>query len=121
MTEQLTIWHNPRCSKSRKTLEMLEERGFKPAIRSYLDDPPSPHEMEAVLEALDVQPREVIRSKEDAFDEQGLDDPDLSREDLIAAMSERPILIQRPIVLTSDGRAALGRPPESVLELVDVI
>ena len=119
MADSLTIWHNPRCSKSRKTLQILEERGFKPDVREYLDDPPSPQEIDAVLEGLDVQPREVIRSKEDVFDEQGLDEPDLSREDLIAAMSMHPILIQRPIVLRSDGRAALGRPPESVLKLID--
>ena len=112
-----TIWHNPRCSKSRQTLALLEERGISPAVRLYLDDAPSTAEMIEVLRQLGIKPWELLRRGEKMFKELGLD-KDTADEALINAMSANPILIERPIVI-HDGGAALGRPPESVLGLFD--
>lgn len=119
MTNQLTVWHNPKCSKSRKTLELLETRGFKPQLRKYLDDPPAQEELDKVLEALNLAPRELMRKKEAEFEELNLADASRTHEELVRAMVNHPVLIQRPVVITSDGRAKLGRPPESVLALFD--
>ena len=112
-----TIWHNPRCSKSRQTLALLEERGISPAVRLYLDDAPSTAEMIDVLRQLGIKPWELLRRGEKMFKELGLD-KDTPDETLIEAMSANPILIERPIVIHGGG-AALGRPPESVLGLFD--
>jgi arsenate reductase len=112
-----TIWHNPRCSKSRQTLALLEERGISPIVRLYLDDAPSTSEVAEVLEQLGIKPWELLRQGEKVFKELGLD-KDAADEALIEAMSANPILIERPIVI--NGRdAALGRPPESVMRLFD--
>ena len=111
-----TIWHNPRCSKSRQALALLEERGISPAVRLYLDDAPST-EVAEVLRQLGVKPWELLRRGEKVFKELGLD-KDTADEALVEAMSANPILIERPIVV-HDGGAALGRPPENVLELFD--
>ena len=111
------ILHNPRCSKSRATLSLLREHGIEPDIVPYLDTPPDAAELGRILDALGMQPRELMRTGEAAYAEQGLDDASLSRDQLIAAMIEHPILIQRPIVLQGD-RAAIGRPPEAVLEIL---
>lgn len=112
------IWHYPRCSKSRQTLALLEERGIDPEIRKYRQDPPDAETLDRVLKMLDMQPRELMRRKEDPYTVLNLDDDTLSREDLIAAMVEHPILIQRPVVI-ADGKAAVGRPPEAVLALFE--
>lgn len=112
-----TIWHNPRCSKSRQTLALLEERGISPAVRLYLDDAPSIAEMTEVLQQLGIKPWELLRRGEQVFKALGLD-KDTADEALIKAMSANPILIERPIVIHGGG-AALGRPPESVLGLFD--
>lgn len=112
-----TIWHNPRCSKSRQTLALLEERGISPAVRLYLDDAPSTAEMIEVLRQLGIKPWELLRRGEKMFKELGLD-KDTPDETLIEAMTANPILIERPIVIHGGG-AALGRPPESVLGLFD--
>ena len=112
-----TIWHNPRCSKSRQTLALLEERGISPAVRFYLDDAPSTTEVGEVVSQLGIKPWELLRRGEKVFKELGLD-KDTADETLIEAMSTNPILIERPIVIHGGG-AALGRPPESVLELFD--
>ncbi len=119
MTNQLTVWHNPKCSKSRKTLELLEKRGFKPQVRRYLEDPPTQEELDQVLEALNLDPRELMRRREAEYEEMDLADAGRTHEELTRAMINNPVLIQRPVVLTSDGRAKLGRPPESVLSLFD--
>lgn len=111
------IFHNPRCSKSRATLELLRERGIEPEITLYLQSPPSAKELSSILGLLGCEPRELMRSKEAEYSEQGLDDPELSREELIDAMAATPKLIERPIVL-ANGKAAVGRPPESVLEIL---
>lgn len=110
-----TIWHNPRCSTSRATLALLEERGITPTVRLYLQDPPSEAELRAALKALNLSARALIRQKEAAFREAGLTKAS-SEDDLIAAMAAHPILIERPVVF-HHGRAALGRPPEAVLAL----
>ena len=110
-----TIWHNPRCSKSRETLALLEAQGIAPAIRLYLQDPPSEAELRDALARLGLSARDLIRRKEAAFRDAGLS-ADSSDAALIAAMAANPVLIERPVVLHGD-RAALGRPPEAVLAL----
>jgi arsenate reductase len=113
----VVIYHNPRCSKSRQALELLKSRGVEPEVVKYLDTPPDQATLEQVLEMLGMQPRDLMRKKEKEYRELGLDDPDLSRQQLIAAMVSHPKLIERPIVV-KDGKAALGRPPEQVLEVL---
>ena len=112
-----TIWHNPRCSKSRQTLALLEERGIGPTVRLYLDDAPSASEVAEVLQQLGIKPWELLRRGEKVLNELGLD-KDAADDALIEAMSANPILIERPIVIHG-GDAALGRPPESVMRLFD--
>lgn len=111
------IFHNPRCSKSRATLALLRERGIEPEITLYLEAPPSAEELSGILNMLGREPRELMRKGEAEYREQGLDDAGLSRDQLIAAMVATPKLIERPIVL-ANGKAAVGRPPESVLEII---
>lgn len=110
------IWHNPRCSKSRQTLALLEEKGVAPVVRKYLEDAPSEGELEGVLAALGLTAIELMRTKEKEFKELGLT-KDTSPDLLIAAMSKTPKLIERPIVF-HDGKARLGRPPEAVLDIL---
>ncbi|MCK0164714.1 arsenate reductase (glutaredoxin) [Marinobacter sp. S6332] len=117
MTEPIRIFHNPRCSKSRQTLELLTERGIEPEIIRYLETPPTGQELSDILEALGRQPRELMRTGESEFKEQGLDNPNLNRDQLIAAMVATPKLIERPIVL-ANGKAAVGRPPENILTIL---
>ena len=113
----VTIWHNPRCSKSRQTLALLRERGVEPEIVEYLKTPPTAGDLEAVLDKLDMEPRDLMRRKEAAYREAGLDDPALGRRALVEAMVAYPVLVERPVVLAG-GRAVLGRPPESVLDIL---
>lgn len=113
----ITIYHNPRCSKSRATLQLLQEKGIESTIIEYLKTPPSADELEEILNKLGMEPRDLMRKGEDAYREAGLDNPALDRKALIAAMVEHPILIERPIVL-SKGKAAIGRPPVRVLEIL---
>lgn len=110
------IWHNPRCSKSRQTLALLEEKGIKPTIRKYLDDAPSAADLHDVLEMLKIEPRGLMRKGEALYKELGLADIEDS-DALIKAMVENPKLIERPVVI-KNGKARLGRPPESVLEIL---
>lgn len=112
------LFHNPRCSKSRGALELLRERGIEPVIVSYLEQPPSPTELRALLQMLGIGARELLRTSEAEYDDLGMDDPSLPDEALVAAMSAHPRLIERPIFV-HDGRAVIGRPPERVLELLD--
>lgn len=114
---EVTILHNPRCSKSRATLALIEERGITPRVITYLDTPPSVAELDRMLTLLGMEPRELMRHGEPEYRELGLDDPKLSRKTLIQAMHDHPRLIERPVVL-ANGKAALGRPPESVLEIL---
>lgn len=111
------IYHNNRCSKSRATLALLEERGVVCDVVHYLDTPPSTTELVELLDMLGMTPRELMRTSEAEYNELGLDDPSLDDTALIAAMASHPRLIERPIVV-SNGKAAIGRPPESVLAIL---
>lgn len=111
------IYHNPRCSKSRQTLQVLKDNGVEPDVVEYLKTPPDRATLEKILDMLDMQPRDLMRKKEQEYKEHNLSDPALSREQLIDAMLAHPKLIERPIVI-KDGKAAIGRPPEKVLEII---
>ena len=113
---EVIIWHNPRCSKSRQTLKLLQERGVTPTERRYLDDAPGLDELRAARAALGVSAVEMMRVKEKRFAELGLSKGD-DDETLLKAMAENPVLIERPIVFAG-GRAAIGRPPEAVLDIL---
>ncbi|MEC8282123.1 MAG: arsenate reductase (glutaredoxin) [Pseudomonadota bacterium] len=113
----VTIYHNPRCSKSRQTLALLQERGVTPTVVEYLKTPPDADTLGDILAKLGCPPRQLMRVKEAVYRELGLGDENLSDADLIQAMVDNPILIERPIVLAGD-RAALGRPPEAVLAIL---
>ena len=112
-----TMYHNPRCSKSRQTLELLRARGIEPEIVEYLQSPPDARQIEQILDMLGLQQRQLKRTGETEYKENNLADTSLSRGELIQAMVDHPKLIQRPLVL-NDGKAALGRPPEDVLEIL---
>jgi len=113
----ITIYHNPRCSKSRETLKLLQERGIEPEVREYLKDVPTADEIRDVLTALGISARELLRTKEAEYKEAGLDDSSLDDTAVIDAMTRFPKLIERPIVIKDD-QARIGRPPESVLEIL---
>lgn len=112
-----TIYHNPRCSKSRETLKLLEDRDIKPEVVLYLENTPSAEELKGLLSKLGINARDLIRSGEDAYKEQNLADTNLTEDQLIEAMVAYPKLIQRPIVVNGN-KAALGRPPEAVLDIL---
>lgn len=112
----LTIWHNPRCSKSREALALLEADGLEVEVRRYLDAPPSAAEIAALLGKLGCAPRALMRTKERRYAELGLAEVDDPRA-LIQAMAEEPILIERPVIIRGD-RAVIGRPPERARELL---
>lgn len=113
----VSIYHNPRCSKSRQTLALLEERGIDPEIILYLETPPSAETLTDVLQKLGITPRQLLRKGEDAYKENNLSDTSLSDQQLIDAMIAHPKLIERPIVINGS-KAALGRPPEQVLDIL---
>lgn len=115
---QPVLWHNPRCSKSRGTLELLRERGIEPEIRTYLDNPPDAGELDALLAALELSPRALLRVGEEEYKALGLDDQTLGHDALVQAMVQHPRLIERPILQVGN-RAAIGRPPENVLPLLE--
>jgi len=115
--KKVTIWHNPRCSKSRETLALLQTRDIQLEVLEYLAAPPTPAEIEAALEQLGLAPRELMRANEKEYHSSGADDPKLSRTELVKIMHTHPILIQRPLVF-ADGRARIGRPPQAVLEIL---
>jgi len=113
----LRIYHNPRCSKSRQTLELLKEKGHSPEIIEYLKTPPTSEEISRLLGMLGMEPRALMRKGEAVYKELGLADTSLQDAQLIDAMAANPILIERPIVVNAD-EAAIGRPPESVLAIL---
>lgn len=113
----VTIYHNPRCSKSRQTLALIEEKGIEPTIVEYLKEGPDAATLKAVLKKLGKSPRDILRKGEQEYKDLGLADTAKSDDELIAAMVAHPILIERPIVI-SGGKAALGRPPEQVLDIL---
>jgi arsenate reductase len=111
------IYHNPRCSKSRQTLEILDQHDLETEIVLYLDNPPSAEEIASILNKLELSPRDILRKGEDAYKELNLKNDKLTNKDLINFMVENPKLIERPIVIRGD-KAIIGRPPENVLSLV---
>jgi arsenate reductase len=111
----VTIYHNPRCGKSRETLALLEKKGVKPRIVEYLKTPPDKATLKRLLKLLGKTPRELLRTKE--AKDAGLDKPGLGDDAIIAGMLKHPIVIERPIVVNGD-RAAVGRPPEAVLKIL---
>ncbi|NIA72458.1 arsenate reductase (glutaredoxin) [Pelagibius litoralis] len=113
----VTIYHNPRCSKSRQTLALIRDRGIEPRIVEYLSDTPDAATLDRLLKKLKMEPRELMRRKEAPYKELNLGDEGLSREALIDAMVAHPILIERPIVVKG-AKVALGRPPEAVLGIL---
>jgi arsenate reductase (glutaredoxin) len=113
----VTIYHNPRCSKSRQTLALLEERGLVPRIVEYLKTPPTAAELKAILNKLGLKPRDLVRQGEARYAELGLKDRGVDDDTLITLMAANPILIERPIVVRGN-KAAIGRPPENVLEIL---
>jgi len=114
---KVQILHNPRCSKSRTTLQLLRDNGVEPEVILYLETPPDADQLASILGKLEIQPRELIRKGQKEYKEMGLDNEQLSDKQLIAAMLKAPILIERPIVL-ANGKARIGRPPESVLKIL---
>jgi arsenate reductase len=112
----ITIYHNPRCSKSRQALELLQENNISPEIILYLEQTPSKKELKAVLGKLVMSARDLVRTSEEAYKALDLSNPDLSDDQLLDAMINEPKLIQRPIVVAGS-RAVIGRPPENVLDL----
>ncbi|MCF6322024.1 MAG: arsenate reductase (glutaredoxin) [Rhizobiaceae bacterium] len=116
MSDEPTIWHNPRCSKSRQTLQLLRDRGIEPIEVDYQKNPPSIDEITSVLKMLDIAPRELMRKGQDIYRELNLaDEKDDAR--LIEAMFHHPVLIERPVVINGT-KASLGRPPEAVLAIL---
>jgi len=113
----LTIYHNPRCSKSRQTLSLLQDQGLEPEIVLYLETTPSPETIKLLLPQLGIDARQLLRRGEQAYRDHNLADKGLSEQQLIAAMTKHPKLIERPIVVNGE-RAAIGRPPEAVLEII---
>lgn len=112
------IYHNPRCSKSRQTLQLLQDNSVDAEIIEYLKTPPTADELKEILTALNMQPRDLMRKKEAEYKENNLADKSLTEDQLIAAMIQFPKLIERPIVVTNGNKFALGRPPENVLEII---
>jgi len=113
----VTIYHNPKCSKSRQTLELLSAKGITPTIIEYIKNPPTVEKLKEILSQLGIAPRDLMRKKEDIYKELELRILSLSDKDLIDLMIEHPILIERPIVI-ANGKAVLGRPPEQVLDIL---
>ncbi len=114
----VVIYHNPRCTKSRQTLQLLEKRGLEFKIVDYLRTPPDASELRKILNVLQLAPREIMRKNEPEYRQLGLDNPDLSDAALIRALQEHPRLIERPIVI-SGNKAAIGRPPENILKILE--
>ena len=112
-----TIYHNPRCSKSRASLEMLEARGINPTIIKYLDTPPDTAELTEILDKLGLRAEQIVRKGEALFTELGLNDKPLSNEEWIEVLAQNPRLIERPIVI-SGNKAAIGRPIERVIDIL---
>ncbi len=115
--DEIRIYHNPRCSKSRQTLALLEEHGIEPTIIEYLHTPPSAKELKELLQLLEMKPRELLRHSEPLYKELALDNAKLTDAQIIKIMTTNPILIERPIVVVNK-KAVIGRPPENVLDII---
>lgn len=117
MANSIKVYHNPRCSKSRLTMELLSEKGIQTEIIEYLKTPPSEQDLKDILSMLGLEPRQLMRTHEAEYKDNNLADESLSKDQLIEAMVKFPKLIERPIVVCN-GKAAIGRPPETVLEIL---
>ena len=113
-----TIYHNPRCSKSRQALKLLQDNHIDPTIVEYLKTPPSKAALKKIITQLNISPRDLLRKKESAFAENNLADSTLSDDAIIQAMVDHPILIERPIVIVDNNKAAVGRPIENIQEII---
>ncbi len=113
-----TIYHNPRCSKSRQTLELMKVNGIEPEVVLYLENHLSTEELTQILTCLSMEPRELLRKNEDEYKELNLKNTDLNDTEILSIMENNPRLIERPIVV-SGGKAIIGRPPENVLKLIE--
>jgi arsenate reductase (glutaredoxin) len=114
---RVTVYHNPRCSKSRETLQLLKDQGVEMDIIEYLKIPPTIDELNNILQKLGMEPRQLIRQQETEYQANNLDDINVDRLTLLTAMVKYPILIERPIVV-ANGKVAIGRPPEAVLAIL---
>ena len=117
MSNRVEIYYNPKCRKSRETLQILRESNIEPEIHYYLEDPPSKDELSGVLRKMGRKPRDIFRKSETLYKELGLKNKDLSDDDLLQYLNKYPILIERPIVVKGQ-RAVLGRPPEDVRKII---
>ena len=117
MSKIVRVYLNPNCSKCRLTMGILNDKGVDTTVIEYLDTPPDSNELTEVLELLGLEPRELMRKHEAPYKDNNLDNPELNREQLIQAMIDNPILIERPIVINGN-KATIGRPPEKVLEIL---
>ena len=117
MSDKVQIFYNPNCSKCRLTMDILNDKGVQTTVIEYLSTPPNTTELNEVLNLLGLNPRELMRKHEAPYKENKLDNPDLSREQLIQAMIDNPILIERPIIINGN-KATIGRPPERVLDIL---
>ncbi len=117
MSKKVRIFFNPECSKCRLTMDILNDKGLDASVVEYLKSPPSSAELSEVLNLLGIEPRDLMRKHEKPYKENNLDNTELSREQLIQAMVEHPILIERPIVINGK-KAIIGRPPERVLDIL---
>ena len=113
----VTVYHNPRCSKSRAAMEYLEEHGIEADVVKYMDSPPDANDIKELLSMLGMSPRELMRKHEKVFKDAGLDDPTFTDDELIEAMAQCPSLIERPIIV-NNGKAVLARPPETVQDIL---
>jgi len=117
MSDSVRIFYNPRCSKCRLTIDILDDKGLDTSVVEYLKTPPDNTELTEILQLLGMEPRDLMRKQETPYKDNNLDNPELSREQLIQAMVDNPILIERPIVINGN-KAIIGRPPEKVLEIL---
>jgi len=117
VSENVRVFHNPKCSKCRLTMGILDDKGVDTTVIEYLKAPPNTAELSEILDLLGLEPRDLMRRHEAPYKDNNLGDPDLSREQLIQAMIDNPILIERPIVINGD-KATIGRPPEKVLDIL---
>jgi arsenate reductase len=117
MSDEVRIFYNPKCSKCRLTMDILNNKGINVSVVEYLNTPPNSAELNEVLNLLALEPRDLMRKHESPYKENKLDNPDLSREQLIQAMIDHPVLIERPIIINGN-KATIGRPPEKVLDIL---
>ncbi len=117
MSDDVRIFHNPKCSKCRLTMEILNDKGVNTSVIEYLKTPPNSEELTEILDLLGIEPRELMRKHEAPYKENNLDNPELTRDQLIQAMIDHPILIERPIIINGK-KATIGRPPEKVFDIL---